>query len=120
MAKKTPTPSETVKISTVFSTPDTCSAKICRSGSEMVTKIPITKLINAISHICFDVAKVEPILAPKGCMDISAPIVKTESPMIRQRVPNKNRKKVEVSKGATVIPNSKMMAAMGRIEVSDS
>ena len=120
MAKNTPTPRETVKISTMFGTPETCSARICRSGSEMVTRIPMIKLISAISQIFFDFERVEPIFAPKGCIDISAPMVNTARPTTRHSVPNKNKKKVEGVRGATVIPSNSTMAAMGRIENKDS
>ena len=93
---------------------------ICRSGSEMVTKIPMIKLKNVINHILLVFANHEPIFVPSGCIDISAPIVNTASPAIRQRTPSKKRKKVLGLMGASVIPNNSTIAAMGMIEVSDS
>ena len=120
IAKKMPTPKDTVRINTIFGTPDTCPARICRSGSEMVTRIPMIKLRKAISHTCFAFPRKEPIFVPKGCMDISAPMVKMASPAIRQSTPIKNSKKVLVLSGVSVTPNSKTMAAMGKMEVRDS
>ena len=120
ISKKIPTPKETVRIKTRLGTPATCSAKICRSGSEMVTKIPMIKLTNAISHNFLDFARDEPILLPNGCMDISAPIVKIANPTIKQRTPSRNSKNVLVLSGAIVMPSINTIAAMGRIDVRDS
>ena len=120
MTKKTPTPIETVRIRSIFGTPDTCSARICRSGSEMVAKIPIIKLIPVISQIFPELASEEPSLLPRGCIDISAPIVKMASPAIRQSTPSKKSKKVLGDMGVSVMLSKRTMAAIGSIDVMDS
>ena len=120
MARKIPTPTDTVRIRIILGTPDTCSARICRSGSEIVTRIPMIKLKKVINHILLVFANHEPILEPRGCIDISAPMVKIASPAIRQSTPSRKRKNVLGLIGANVSPNNSTIAAMGMIEVNDS
>ena len=119
-ARKMPTPTETVRIRTMLGTPETCSARICRSGSEIVTRIPMIKLKKVMSQILLVFASHDPIFEPSGCMDISAPMVKIASPAIRHSTPSKKRKKVLGLMGASVIPSNNTIAAMGMIEISDS
>ena len=115
-----PTPTETVRMSTIFSRPLTCSARICRSGSEIVTKMPITKLIKAISHIFLLEPMVAPIFVPRGCIDISAPAVKRLIPNTRQQTPTRNRNISPVEMGTIVILSDKTISAMGNTDFSDS
>ena len=85
-----------------------------------MTKIPITKLIRAISQTFPEEPRDAPNLEPRVCMDISAPMVKTASPAIRQRTPNKNIKNTPGDRGVRVTLSAITIAAMGRIDVRDS
>ena len=117
MIKKIPTPTETVRISSISGiSADTCFARICKSGSETVTITPMRKLINAISHTFFELPSVAPSLLPRGCMDISAPMVNTESPMIRQKMPMRNKRKVPVAIGVMVTAKITTIAAIGQMD----
>lgn len=98
----------------------TCDARICRSGSEIVTKIPIKKLIKAINHIFPDLPRYAPILVPSVCIDISAPIVKRERPNIRQMTPKIKSKKMPGSIGVSVMARIATITAMGKMEWKDS
>ena len=125
ITKKIPTPTEMVKVRIRFisALPErsaTCPAKICKSGSEMVTKIPMRKLTSAISQILFDFARYVPILEPIVCIDISAPMVKSDKPKTRQRTPNKKSRKIPGSIGVSVIANAATISAMGSMEENDS
>ena len=125
ITKKMPTPTEMVKVRIRFisALPErsaTCPAKICRSGSEMVTKIPMRKLTKAMSQILFDFARYVPILEPIVCIDISAPMVKSDKPKIKNATPNKKSRKMPGSIGVSVIANAATMSASGIIEENDS
>ena len=125
MTKKMPTPTEMVRVrmSIISAFPErsaTCFANICRSGSEMVTKIPIRKLTSAINHILFDFARYAPIFEPIVCIDISAPMVNSDNPKIKQATPNTKSKKMPGSMGVSVTANAATMSAMGMMEENDS
>ena len=125
ITKKMPTPTEivSVRMSIISAFPErsaTCFAKICRSGSEMVTKIPMRKLTSAMSHILFDFARYEPIFEPIVCIDISAPIVKSDKPKMRHTTPKTKSRKMPGSIGVSVIANAATISAMGIMDVNDS
>ena len=112
-SKKMPTPTETVNIKSIFGTSDTWLARICRSGSEIVTSTPITKLIKAMSQVFPDFTRYAPTFAPMVCIDISAPIVNMESPNTRHATPNKNNKKVPGVIGVSEMASSATISAIG-------
>ena len=72
-ARNSPTPTATVKISTILGTDGTCPAKTCRSGSDMVMITPITNPVSktVISFFIFEICTPTP--SPMGVMAISAP-----------------------------------------------
>ena len=78
--RKSPTPAATDSTRTIFGTEGTCSARTCRSGSEMVTINPRIKLKRTISHSFFVCVIQVPTLSPIGVMDISTPSVKNIIP----------------------------------------
>ena len=120
ITKNSPTPTDTVMIRSRLGTSETCSAKICKSGSATVIIMPITKLTNAISQILPDCARDIPSFPPKGSMDISAPKVNTESPTTRQHTPMRNIRSVPGVVGVRAKLSSATMAAIGRMERKDS
>ena len=120
MARKIPTPTETVRMRTMFSRPFTCSARITKSGSEIVTRIPIMKLTKAMSQIFLLAPTVEPIFEPRGCIDISAPMVKRLMPNTRQTIPTRKRNMSPVDIGTIVILSPKTIRAIGKTDFSDS
>ena len=120
IARKIPTPTETVRISIIFSSPLTCSARITRSGSEIVTRIPIIKLINAMIHTFLLAPTVEPIFEPRGCIDISAPAVNRLIPNTRQTTPTINRNISPVEIGTMVMLSARTISAIGNTDFRDS
>ena len=120
IARKTPTPTDTVRMRSIFSRPSICSARITRSGSEMVTRIPMIKLTKVIIHIFLEAPTVAPIFEPRGCIDISAPAVKRLIPNTRQTIPTKNRNISPVDIGTMVMLSARTISAMGSTDRSDS
>ena len=120
IARKIPTPIETVRISTIFSSSETCSASIVRSGSDIVIMIPITNATKAMSQIFPDAAIEEPIFVPSGCIDISAPMLKRAIPKTRKTIPMRKTSICPGSIGVIVKERTRMISAIGNIERSDS
>ena len=112
-ARKTPTPTETLTIITVFSMSGTCCARICKSGSAIVTMTPITKLTNAISQIFLLRVSAEPTFCPMTSIDISAPSVNTAVPAMSSTTPIANSRKVPDSRGVSVSESPSTIRAMG-------
>ena len=54
------------------------------------------------------------------CMDISAPIVKSDKPKMRQTTPKTKSRKIPGSIGVSVIANAATISAMGMMEENDS
>ena len=99
--------------STIFSISLTCSARICKSGSAIVTMTPMTKLIKAISQIFLLFVRVAPTFCPMTSMDISAPSANSAVPTISSNTPREKSRKVPVFKGVSVSDNPSTIKAMG-------
>ena len=54
------------------------------------------------------------------CIDISAPMVNSDSPKIRQRTPNIKSKKMPGSMGVSVTARNATISAIGIMELNDS
>ena len=120
MVRKIPTPTATVIISVqLLMASDTYPARICRSGSAMVTIMPMTNDTRAISHILREWVTTEPIFSPMTSIDISAPILKPESPITSKNAPIKNSTKGYVSTPSMTARTS-IITAIGNIEDTDS
>ena len=72
-ARKTPTPTATVQMSTLFGIDATWFASTCRSGSAMVMIVPSANATSTTSSTFSRFASVLPTPSPSGVMDISAP-----------------------------------------------
>ena len=54
------------------------------------------------------------------CIDISAPMVKSDKPTIKNKTPNKKSKKMPGSIGVSVIANTATISAIGIMDENDS
>ena len=119
-ARNMPTPTATDKIRTRLGIEGTCSARTCKSGSAIVIKAPRTKHTTRGIIMLFDLLICTPIPSPKGCMDISEPIVKRLMPANKSSVPKMNNTRMPASKGDIEMLNKTTIAAMGSTEEMDS
>jgi hypothetical protein len=86
----------------------------------MVIITPKIKQIIIGMRMCFDFPIWEPMPSPKGCMEISEPMVKRLIPKIRVRVPKRNSTKTPVSRGAIDTLSTRTMAKIGNTELMAS
>ena len=111
--RKRPMPTETVITITILSMSFTCSARICRSGSAMVTMTPITKLTKAINQTFLLLVSVAPTFWPMTSMDMSAPSANSAVPTTNSKTPMQKSRKTPVCSGVSVIARPKTIRAMG-------
>lgn len=119
-AKNIPTPIATDKMRTMLGIDGTCSARTCKSGSAMVINAPKIKQTTSGIIIFLHLLICIPIPSPKGCIDISEPIVKRLIPANKRRVPKINRTRIPVSNGEIEMLSKITIAAIGRTEEMDS
>jgi hypothetical protein len=91
-----------------------------RSGSDIVTRIPITKLIKATSQTLPLAAIEEPIFAPRGCIDISEPAVNRLIPKTRQTMPRRNTNIFSAETGVKLKDKSITINPIGNTDLTDS
>ena len=117
---KIPTPTATVRISTILGIADTWFASTCRSGSEIVMIPPIIKHTTAISTILLLLTSLPPTPCPSGVIAISAPSWKSPIPIINKIAPVRNNTKVLISSGTNVILRINTIIVIGRTLERDS
>ncbi|OPZ76258.1 MAG: hypothetical protein BWY78_01426 [Alphaproteobacteria bacterium ADurb.Bin438] len=118
--KNKPTPKATDKIIIMFGTFGTCSANTCKSGSDIVTTVPIKKLINKIDQSFLDFVKAAPINSPIGIIAISAPIINIPIPKISNNEPTIKTISMSILIGTSKKDNKKTIILTGIIDVKDS
>ena len=118
--RNSPTPTETVTISTVLSIAGTFVASTCRSGSEIVIRKPSTKPSGSMSQTRFVCVMLAPTRSPIGDIASSAPRLKSIMPTISNTAPMRNAIRMLVGIGATVKHSSSTMPMIGSTAFSDS
>ena len=108
-----PTPNATDRIRIIFGIEGTCSARTCRSGSEIVMMKPSRneRAVTMPSFFVFVIAV--PTRSPIGVMAISAPAVKNIIPTRSSTVPIRKHRRMLGEMGATVKQSSITMSTIG-------
>ena len=107
--RKTPTPIATATIRTILGMPGTCSASTWRSGSDMVMKMPTSRLTRMI-----------PTWLPIGVMARSVPRVKSPIPKISRSAPSTKPISRLLGTGEMEKQSRKTIPVTGRTEERDS
>lgn len=118
--KNTPTPIAIVSISTIFGILGTWSASTCKSGSEIVTAVPIMILTRHIRLIFPDFTSRIPVSSPIGIIAISLPSEKNPIPIVSITAPNRNSMIISNGIGAIVILSTMTIAVIGRTDETAS
>ena len=113
MTKKIPTPTATAKIKVRLGMEGTCSAKTCKSGSDMVMINPMIKLIRIITNTFLDLVMMVPTRSPMGVMDISTPTLKNNIPTVNSVAPMRKVIRMLGGIGAIVKHNNNTIAKIG-------
>ena len=115
-----PTPTATARIKAMFGTPGTCSASTCRSGSEMVIMIPITRPMAMIIHSLRVRVMALPAYSPMGVMAMSVPSVKSPMPKISMSAPKMNASSALLDTGIMKKQIRNTIIVIGSTDASDS
>ena len=118
--RKKPTPTATARINVMLGMPGTCSAKTWRSGSDMVMKIPTSRLTSTIIHTLRDLVTAEPTWFPMGVMARSVPRVKSPIPRISITAPRTKPISRSLGTGEMVKHSKKTIPVTGSTEEMDS
>ena len=119
-ARKTPTPTAIVQMSTLFGIDATWFASTCRSGSAMVMIVPSANATSTTRMTFSRFASVLPTPSPSGVMDISAPSWKNPMPTISSTAPVRNSASVPISIGTSVTLSTSTIRVMGSTLERDS
>ena len=118
--KKTPTPTATEKIRTLFGKAGTCAASTVRSGSAMVTTAPIRRAaMTRKGRLRFSDSRA-PTSSPIGVMAISEPRVKSVMPTMSIAALRANKSTVGPFRGAMVKASASTIRAIGATEKTAS
>ena len=91
----------------------TCSAKTCKSGSDMVITSPRIKLSKIITDSFLDWVIQVPTLSPIGVIESSTPRVKNIIPATKSTAPSKNAISMLGDIGAIVKQSTRTMPIIG-------
>ncbi len=100
--------------------PGTCPASTWRSGSEMVTMMPMSRLTDTTTHSFRDLVIWAPTRSPMGSMAVSAPRVNSPMPTISSTAPIRNASSTSVGTGAAVKHRNSTIRVMGSTEARAS
>ena len=118
--RNTPTPTATDQMITGLGMEGTWLASTCRSGSEMVTMMPIRKPTNATTHSLRDLVIAAPRRSPSGVMNRSAPSVNRHMPRMSIAAPMRKAVSVATGMGDTLKHSSSTMSVTGATDVRAS
>ncbi len=118
--RKSPTPTETVMMSTAVFMCGTLEARTCRSGSATVIATPRMKLSARMSQSLRVLVMRAPVWLPICVMDASAPRVKRPIPTMSIMVPSRKASIRSVVTGTKLRHISATMSAMGSTDEMDS
>ena len=118
--RNTPTPNATEKISTKLGTEETCSARTCRSGSEIVMMKPRIKPRITIKPSFRVRSILPPTCSPIGVIDSSAPMEKNNIPATTSTAPIRNSTRMLGESAAIVNPRASTISTMGSTALMDS
>ena len=118
--RKTPTPIATATIRTILGMPGTCSASTWRSGSDIVMKMPTSRLTRMINHTLRDLVTADPTWLPIGVMARSVPRVKSPIPKISRSAPSTKPISRLLGTGEMEKQSRKTIPVTGRTEERDS
>ena len=113
-SRKTPTPTDTAPIRTLFGIDGTCPARTCRSGSDMVIITPRMNPMPRIAHSFFVFVIQLPIRSPIMDMDISAPRVKNIIPTTSRTAPARKQSRMLGDIGAIQKHRTRTIPIIGR------
>ena len=109
-----PTPRATARIRVRLGTEGTCSARTCKSGSDMVIINPMIKLIRMTINTFLDFVMMEPTRSPIGVIDISTPTLKKSMPTINRTAPTRKVIRILGGIGAMEKHNINTIAKIGK------
>jgi len=107
------TPRATANISTKFGMDGTCCARTCKSGSDIVIKNPMIKLMSITINTFLDFVIMVPVRSPIGVMDNSTPTLKKSIPIISKIAPIKKVIRILGGIGAMEKHNNNTIASIG-------
>ena len=118
--RNSPTPTDTVKMSTVLSMFGTFVASTCRSGSATVMAAPSKKLTSRITPSLRLFVIFAPIRLPIRVIDISAPRLNRPMPAISMADPIKNASISPDSTGTSSRHTASTITVTGRTDAAAS
>ena len=118
--RNSPTPTETVTISTVLSIAGTFVASTCKSGSAIVMATPSRKLTARMNQSFLDFVIFAPMRFPMRDMESSAPSVNSPMPRIRSPEPSRNESISPTSTRTSARHSTATIAVTGKTDAAAS
>ena len=118
--RNSPTPTDTVTMSTVLSIAGAFVASTCKSGSARVIINPSTKLSRRMSHSLRDFVIFAPMWLPIWVMETSEPMLNSAMPTIIITEPMRNESISPLSIGMKNRHRNATISVIGTTDATDS